>query len=60
MPLAVIGDFGHPAITIASLHSRTANTPHTASVPVLITARTSSVIVNLFVDGSFPFHVIQF
>ena len=59
IPLAMIGYFSNPSITVASLHSNTANTPHTASVPVLTTARTSPVIVNLCVDSSFSLHVIQ-
>lgn len=59
IPLAMIGYFGNPAITIASLHSHTANAPHTASVSVLTTARTSPVIVNLCVDSSFSLHIIQ-
>ena len=59
IPLAMIGYFGNPTITIASLHSHTANTPHAASVSVLTTARTSPVVVNLCVDSSFSLHVIQ-
>ena len=56
VPLAMIGYFGNPTITIASLHSHTANTPHAASVAVLTTARTSPVIVKLFIYSSFSLH----
>jgi hypothetical protein len=38
IPLAMIGYFGNPTITVASLHSHATNTPHTASVAVLTTS----------------------
>ena len=58
MPLAMIVYFGDPAIAVASLHAHTANTPHTASVSVLTTARTSPVIVKLFIYSSFSLHTL--
>ena len=49
IPFSMIVYFGDPAIAVTSLHAHTANTPHTASVSVLPTARTSPVIVKLFI-----------
>ena len=58
MPLAMIMYFGDPAIAVTSLHAHTTNTPHTASVAVLTTARTSPVIVKLFIYSSFSLHTL--